>query len=117
MPLIDLIRKEDSFIQALILCPTRELCIQIAKDLNTFSKYQKSINILPVYGGEPIERQIRALKNNNQIIVGTPGRTKDLIRRKKLKISKVSRVILDEADEMLSMGFKEDLEFITIKSM
>ena len=115
LPLIDLIRKEDSFIQALILCPTRELCIQIAKDLNTFSKYQNLINILPVYGGEPIERQIRALKNNNQIIVGTPGRTKDLIRRKKLKISKVSRVILDEADEMLSMGFKEDLEFILDK--
>ena len=70
---------------------------------------------MPVYGGEPIERQIRALKNNNQIIVGTHSRTKDLIRRKKLNICKVSRVILDEADEMLSMGFKEDLEFILSK--
>ena len=85
LPLIDLVSHKVGYTQALILCPTRELCIQIAKDLNTFSKYQKSINILPVYGGDPIERQIRALKNNNQIIVGTPGRTKDLIRRKKLK--------------------------------
>ena len=112
LPLLELTNTGDANVQTLILCPTRELCIQISKDLSSYSKYLKKINILAVYGGTKIERQIRSLKKGPQIIVGTPGRTKDLIRRKKLFVGKIERLILDEADEMLSMGFKDDLEFI-----
>jgi len=112
LPLLDLTITRDTNVQTLILCPTRELCIQITKDLISYSKYVKMINILAVYGGAKIEKQIKSLKKGPQIVVGTPGRTKDLIRRKKLFIGKIDRLILDEADEMLSMGFKEDLETI-----
>ena len=112
LPLLDLTITRDTNVQTLILCPTRELCIQITNDLISYSKYVKMINILAVYGGAKIEKQIKSLKKGPQIVVGTPGRTKDLIRRKKLFIGKIDRLILDEADEMLSMGFKEDLETI-----
>jgi ATP-dependent RNA helicase DeaD len=112
LPLLELTNTSDASVQTLILCPTRELCIQISKDLLSYSKYLKKVNILAVYGGTKIEKQIRSLKKGPQIIVGTPGRTKDLIRRKKLFVGKIERLILDEADEMLSMGFKDDLEFI-----
>ena len=112
LPLLDSINIRDTNVQAIILCPTRELCIQITNDLKTYSKYIKMINILAVYGGAKIEKQIKSLKKGPQIVVGTPGRTKDLIRRKKLIIGKIDRLILDEADEMLSMGFKDDLETI-----
>ena len=112
LPLLDLTNIKDTNVQTLILCPTRELCIQITNDLLTYSKYLKNINILSVYGGVKIEKQIKALKKGPQIVVGTPGRTNDLIRRKKLFIGNIQRLILDEADEMLSMGFKEDLETI-----
>ena len=115
LPLLQLTDTNINKIQTLILCPTRELCLQIGKDLSTYSKYLKSINILPVYGGAKIDNQIRSLKKGPQIIVGTPGRTKDLIRRKKLFLGNIKRLVLDESDEMLSMGFKDDLEFI-IKS-
>ena len=115
LPLLQLTDINNNNIQTLILCPTRELCIQIGKDLSTFSKYLKNINTLSVYGGAKIEKQIRSLKKRPQIIVGTPGRTKDLIRREKLFLGNTKRLILDESDEMLSMGFKDDLEFI-IKS-
>ena len=115
LPLLQLTDTNSNKIQTLILCPTRELCLQIGKDLSTYSKYLKSINILPVYGGAKIDNQIRSLKKGPQIIVGTPGRTKDLIRRKKLFLGNIKRLVLDESDEMLSMGFKDDLEFI-IKS-
>ena len=112
LPILNVTDTTNSQVQTLILCPTRELCIQITKDLVSYSKYLKSINILAVYGGVKIDKHIRSLKKNPQIVVGTPGRTKDLIKRKKLIVKNVNRLILDEADEMLSMGFKEDLEFI-----
>jgi len=112
LPLLELTNTDDTNVQTLILCPTRELCIQISNDLSSYSKYLKKINTLAVYGGTKIEKQIRSLKKGPQIIVGTPGRTKDLIRRKKLFVGNIERLILDEADEMLSMGFKDDLEFI-----
>ena len=98
--------------QTLVLCPTRELCIQIAKDLAKYSKFVTGINILAVYGGSDIKTQIRSLNKGAHIVIGTPGRTKDLIKRKKLNISRIARIILDEADEMLTMGFKDDLEMI-----
>jgi len=112
LPLLDLTNIRDKSVQTLILCPTRELCIQISNDLISYSRYLKEIHILAVYGGVKIEKQIRSLKKYPQIIVGTPGRTKDLIRRKKLFVGNIERLILDEADEMLSMGFKDDLEYI-----
>ncbi len=112
LPSIHLTDMKDRRTQTLILCPTRELCIQITKDFGNFSKYINGMNILAVYGGSSIQTQIKSLKKGAQIVVGTPGRTKDLIKRKRLDISHVARVILDEADEMLTMGFKEDLEMI-----
>ena len=115
LPLLQLTDTNSNKIQTLILCPTRELCLQIGKDLSTYSKYLKNINILSVYGGAKIDKQIRSLKKGPQIIVGTPGRTKDLIKRKKLFLGNIKQLVLDESDEMLSMGFKDDLEFI-IKS-
>ena len=112
LPVVSTTNTEDSSVQTLILCPTRELCMQITNDLISYSKYLKSLNILAVYGGTKIEKQIKALKKGPQIVIGTPGRTKDLIKRKKLFVGKIQRLILDEADEMLSMGFKDDLEMI-----
>ena len=112
LPIIDQTIINNSHVQTLILCPTRELCIQITNDLIKYSKYLDKINILAVYGGSKIEKQIKSLKRGPQIVVGTPGRTKDLIKRKKLFIGNIDRLILDEADEMLSMGFKDDLETI-----
>ena len=102
--------------QTLILSPTRELCIQIAKDLTQYAKYIKGLNVVAIYGGASMETQMRALKKGAHIVVGTPGRTKDMIKRKKLQIGNVNRMILDEADEMLSMGFKDDLEAILAKT-
>ena len=112
LPCLEQIQMDDRSTQALVLCPTRELCIQITRDLNDFSKYLKGLQVLAVYGGSSIESQIRALRKGAQIVVGTPGRTLDLIKRRKLDLGAVSRVVLDEADEMLSMGFQEDLEAI-----
>lgn len=97
--------------QALILTPTRELAVQVAEAFQSYSKYHK-ISILPVYGGQPIEWQLRALKRGVQVVVGTPGRILDHIRRKTLQLGPVHTVILDEADEMLNMGFIEDIETI-----
>ena len=98
--------------QTIILCPTRELCIQIANDIKSYSKYVKGLSIVAVYGGASMDTQIRGISRGAQIVVGTPGRTKDLIKRKKLFLGDIKRVILDEADEMLTMGFKEDLDDI-----
>ena len=112
LPIIQQIDPKTKHVQAIVLCPTRELCIQIAKDLTAYSKYLDYVKILPVYGGTNIENQIKSIKKGVQIIVGTPGRTKDLIKRKILKLDIVNKVVLDEADEMLSMGFKDDLDFI-----
>ena len=112
LPIIQQTDPKIKHVQAIVLCPTRELCIQIAKDLTAYSKYLDYVKILPVYGGTNIENQIKSIKKGVQIIVGTPGRTKDLIKRKILKLDIVNKVVLDEADEMLSMGFKDDLDFI-----
>jgi ATP-dependent RNA helicase DeaD len=112
---IPVIEKTDprlGFIQALILCPTRELAIQTAEELKNVAKYKRGIQILPVYGGQPIDRQLRAFKENPQIIVGTPGRVMDHLRRKTLKLSNLKMIVLDEADEMLNMGFREDIDII-----
>jgi ATP-dependent RNA helicase DeaD len=98
--------------QAVILCPTRELAIQVAGELKKISKYKTDIEILPIYGGQPIDRQIKALKRGVQIITGTPGRVMDHLNRRTLKMEGVKIIILDEADEMLDMGFREDIETI-----
>jgi ATP-dependent RNA helicase DeaD len=98
--------------QAIVLCPTRELCLQIADDLNDYSKYIDQLKVLPVYGGSSIESQIRSLKRGVHIIVATPGRLIDLINRRTVNLDQVRNVILDEADEMLNMGFSESLDEI-----
>ena len=112
LPVIHKIKIEYKITQAIILCPTRELCLQITKDIQSYSKYYSKLNITPVYGGANISPQISSLKKGSQIIVGTPGRVIDLIKRKVLKLQNIDFVILDEADEMLNMGFKDDLDFI-----
>jgi len=112
LPLLTLIKPEEKKIQALILSPTRELCIQIAKDLKNYSRLQKGVKVVPVYGGESIMVQFRQLDIAPQILVATPGRLIDLIERGKVKLSDVRYLVLDEADEMLNMGFQEDIEKI-----
>ncbi len=98
--------------QALVLSPTRELCIQIAKDIESYAKHMKGVNVLPVYGGASIDTQIRGLKRGAHIVVATPGRMLDLIKRKQTDFSSVKTVVLDEADEMLNMGFRDELDAI-----
>ena len=112
LPLLQLIRKEDRFPQALIVCPTRELCLQITNDLTSFKKSAGHISVTAVYGGTSISMQIRDLKKGTHIVVATPGRLIDLIERKAINLDQIHYVVLDEADEMLNMGFKEDIEFI-----
>ena len=112
LPIIQKIDDSRNQTQSIILCPTRELCLQITKDLATYSKYIKKLKVTAVYGGANIQTQIRALNSGSQIVVGTPGRVIDLINRKKLKLKDVEFVVLDEADEMLNMGFKDDLDTI-----
>jgi ATP-dependent RNA helicase DeaD len=112
IPLIQNADMSDPSVQALILCPTRELCMQITSDLQDFSKHTKKFNVVPVYGGAPIDKQIQKLRRGAQIVVGTPGRVRDLIERRILKIEKIRWLVLDEADEMLQMGFKEELDAI-----
>ena len=102
-------------LQVVILCPTRELAIQVSEELKNLSKYKKGIRILPVYGGQPIGRQIKALKEGVQIVIGTPGRVMDHLNRRTLKMNGVKIIILDEADEMLDMGFRDDIETILRK--
>jgi ATP-dependent RNA helicase DeaD len=112
LPIIDQIDTNSNKTQALVLCPTRELCVQITNDISSFSKYAPKIDQLAVYGGTSIEAQIRTLKRGAQIVVGTPGRVNDLIRRKVLKLGNIRWLVLDEADEMLNMGFKEEIDTI-----
>ncbi len=112
LPIINRIDFDNKDVQALVICPTRELCIQIANDLKKYSKYLKSAKIVPVYGGASIELQIKDLKKKPQIVVATPGRLNDLLLRKKIDISSINYMVLDEADEMLNMGFKDDLDNI-----
>ena len=112
LPCIQHVDRKVKDVQTIVLCPTRELCIQISMDLMKFAKHLDYVKIVAVYGGTSIENQIKSMKKGVQIIVGTPGRTKDLINRRVLKLDIVNKVVLDEADEMLSMGFKEDLNYI-----
>jgi ATP-dependent RNA helicase DeaD len=109
---LERIDPQNKGVQAVILCPTRELAIQVSEELKKLSKYKRGIDILPVYGGQPIDRQIRALKKGVQIIIGTPGRVMDHMERRTLKMDGVKMIVLDEADEMLDMGFREDIETI-----
>ena len=112
LPVLHKIEVERKLPQAIILCPTRELCLQIAKDMRSYAKYTKGLKITAVYGGASIMPQIKSLKSGTQIVVGTPGRVIDLINRKSLKLQDIEFVVLDEADEMLNMGFKDDLDTI-----
>ena len=116
IPLLEMINPEEKSVQAVVLCPTRELAIQVSTEIRKIGKYMHGIKSLPVYGGQPIERQIKALKSGVQIVIGTPGRVIDHINRKTLKMDNVKMVILDEADEMLDMGFREDIEMILSKT-
>lgn len=112
LPLIQKINVNNRIPQSLILCPTRELCLQIAGDLNDYSKYTDGLRVLPVYGGSSIESQIRALKRGVHIIVATPGRLLDLMERKTVSLSTIQNVVMDEADEMLNMGFTDSINAI-----
>lgn len=112
LPLLQLINKEDRYPQALVICPTRELCLQITNDMDKFKNKADRIAVTAVYGGASIGDQIRSLKKGTHIIVATPGRLIDLIERKAVNLEQVSYIILDEADEMLNMGFKDDIEFV-----
>jgi ATP-dependent RNA helicase DeaD len=110
LPILELIDDSKSNVQAIILSPTRELAVQIGNNIKDFSKYLKNLKVTTVYGGSSMEEQIRSLKKGSQIVVGTPGRTVDLINRRALKLGNVQWLVLDEADEMLNMGFKEELD-------
>ncbi len=112
MPLLQLVNASEKYPQALIVCPTRELCLQITNDLNDFKKHIKGISTEAVYGGASITMQIRNLRKGVQIVVATPGRLIDLIERKAIDLEKVRYVVLDEADEMLNMGFRDDIDFV-----
>lgn len=112
IPMLQRVEEENRNLQGLILCPTRELAIQAAEELRKFSKYMHGIKMVPIYGGQDITRQIKALKGGAQIIVGTPGRVMDHMRRHTIKLQDIKMVVLDEADEMLNMGFREDMETI-----
>ncbi len=112
LPLIQLTKTKNRKTQGLILCPTRELCVQVARDLESFAKHVKGLKVLAIYGGASAMDQIRVLRTGVQIIVATPGRLNDLINRGKVDISGVRHVVFDEADEMLQMGFQEELNAI-----
>lgn len=112
LPILELIDTHCPQIQALILAPTRELCIQIANDMKSYAKYMTGTHIVPIYGGEDIRKQLKELKRTPQIVVATPGRLIDMNRRGKIDLSRIQYVVFDEADEMLNMGFKEDIETI-----
>lgn len=112
LPLLHLLDEGSKLPQALIVCPTRELCMQIVTEMLNFKKYMKGVNIVAVYGGASISMQIRDIRKGVQIIVATPGRLIDLVERKALDLNEIKYVVLDEADEMLNMGFKEDIEFV-----
>lgn len=112
LPLIHKVTDRPKETQALVICPTRELCLQISKDLEAFSQFDRQINVVAVYGGTDIRRQMSDIKRGATVVVATPGRLVDLIERKAIFLNTVETVVLDEADEMLNMGFKEDIDFI-----
>ncbi|MCI1959593.1 MAG: DEAD/DEAH box helicase, partial [Clostridia bacterium] len=115
IPCLEMIDVDNRHLQALILCPTRELAIQVSEEFRKLLKFKDNIRVLPIYGGQPIDRQIMALKKGAQVVIGTPGRVMDHMRRHTLKMGTVKYVVLDEADEMLDMGFREDIETILEK--
>lgn len=112
IPMIEKVDRKDKAVQGLVLCPTRELAVQACEEMKKFGKYKYGLKIVPIYGGQSIDRQIRALKNGAQIVIGTPGRVMDHMRRGTLKTDRVKMMVLDEADEMLNMGFREDIETV-----
>ncbi|MCI9000504.1 MAG: DEAD/DEAH box helicase [Clostridia bacterium] len=112
LPMIEKIDMANKKVQALVLCPTRELALQVADEVRKFLKYQEGIKTIAIYGGQSIDTQIKMLKKGVQIVIGTPGRILDHMRRKTLKLDQVTMCVLDEADEMLNMGFEEDIEAI-----
>jgi len=114
IPMVEQLDPETNCVQGLVLVPTRELAVQVADHIRQFSKYSK-LRVLPVYGGQSISRQARALERGIHIVVGTPGRTIDLIKRRILNLASVKIVVLDEADRMLDMGFIDDIEYILSK--
>ena len=112
IPLLEKVDPKLKKLQAVVLCPTRELAIQVAEEIRRLAKYMHGIKVLPVYGGQEIVKQIRSLKDGTQVIIGTPGRVMDHMRRKTIRVEEVHTVVLDEADEMQNMGFLEDMETI-----
>ncbi len=115
IPCLEMIDPDSRRLQAVILCPTRELAIQVSEEFRKLLKFADNIRVLPIYGGQPIDRQIMSLKKGAQVIIGTPGRVMDHMKRRTLKMETVKMVVLDEADEMLDMGFREDIETILKK--
>ncbi|PHX73764.1 MAG: ATP-dependent RNA helicase, partial [Chitinophagaceae bacterium] len=112
LPLLQLVDSKAKTPVALMVCPTRELCMQITKDLMNFGRYKKGTKMVAVYGGASISQQIRDLRQGAQVVVATPGRLIDLIERKAIDLENIEYIVLDEADEMLNMGFRDDIEFI-----
>ena len=112
IPILEKVDPKLKKLQAIVLGPTRELAIQVADEIRNLSRYMHGIKVLPIYGGQDIVKQIRSLKSGTQIVIGTPGRVMDHMRRKTMKLDFVHTVVLDEADEMLNMGFREDIEFV-----
>lgn len=112
LPLLQLLSEEKKYPQALVVCPTRELCLQIVTEIERFKKYKQKIQVVAVYGGASISMQIRDIRRGVQLVVATPGRLIDLIERKAINLGEIEYLVLDEADEMLNMGFEEDIEFI-----
>lgn len=112
IPILEKVDPKLKKLQAIVLCPTRELAIQVADEIRNLSRYMHGIKVLPIYGGQDIVKQIRSLKSGTQIVIGTPGRVMDHMRRKTMKLDFAHTVVLDEADEMLNMGFREDIEFV-----
>ncbi|HAB59785.1 MAG TPA: ATP-dependent RNA helicase [Lachnospiraceae bacterium] len=112
IPLLESVDPKSKHLQAVVLCPTRELAIQVAEEIRKLAKFLHGIKVLPIYGGQDITKQIRSLKAGTQVVIGTPGRVMDHMRRKTVKFNEVKMIVLDEADEMLNMGFREDIETI-----
>ncbi|MDD2645195.1 MAG: DEAD/DEAH box helicase, partial [Bacteroides sp.] len=112
LPIVQKTNVTSRYPQSLILAPTRELCLQIAKDISQYAKYINGLNVVAVYGGASIETQIRSIKRGVHIVVATPGRLIDLMQRKAVSLKTVSNVVLDEADEMLNMGFTDSINTI-----
>ena len=112
LPMIHRIDVEKNIVQGLVIAPTRELCVQISNDFKAFSKYIKGLSVATIYGGASMDKQSKEIRSGAQIVVATPGRLMDMMKRRMIKINHVSYVVLDEADEMLNMGFKEDIDGI-----